>query len=248
MSPGRPADRPRPAPARGAPGRARRARPPARCRRGRADERQVPGSRLLRGARPRLAADLASRRASRRPRVSGARQAAAEGSARATSSAPPTGGSSTSCSATRLPSRWCRRPARGEEFSIDVFCGVDRRCLAAIPRTMIESKGGESIKGASIKDSVLIEVGRRVAETLGIVGPATVQCFRTADGRHEITDVNVRFGGGFPVHHASRRRLSGARPRARPRRAAGAPARRVPRRRRHDSLLLADVSGRRGGR
>ena len=91
----------------------------------------------------------------------------------------------------------------GEEFSIDVFCGVDRRCLAAIPRTMIESKGGESIKGASLKDSVLIEVGCRVAEILGIVGPATVQCFRTADGRHEITDVNVRFGGGFPVHHAS---------------------------------------------
>ena len=64
---------------------------------------------------------------------------------------------------------------------------------------MIESKGGESIKGMSIKDPVLIEVGCRVAETLGIVGPANVQCFRTESGRHEITDVNVRFGGGFPV-------------------------------------------------
>jgi hypothetical protein len=42
-------------------------------------------------------------------------------------------------------------------------------------------------------------VGRRVAETLGIVGPATVQCFRTAPGRHEVTDVNLRFGGAFPL-------------------------------------------------
>ena len=28
----------------------------------------------------------------------------------------------------------------GEEFSIDVFCDLDRRCLNAVPRTMIESK------------------------------------------------------------------------------------------------------------
>ena len=55
----------------------------------------------------------------------------------------------------------------GEEFSIDVFCDLDGRCLNAIPRTMIESKGGESIKGMTIKDGELIEFGRRVAETLG---------------------------------------------------------------------------------
>src|SRR5262249_4314127 len=35
----------------------------------------------------------------------------------------------------------------GEEFSVDVFCDLEGRCLNAIPRTMIESKGGESIKG-----------------------------------------------------------------------------------------------------
>jgi carbamoyl-phosphate synthase large subunit len=87
----------------------------------------------------------------------------------------------------------------GEEFSIDVFCDLEGRCLNAIPRTMIESKGGESIKGMTIKDSELIEFGRLVAETLPIWGPANVQCFRVADGRHEITDVNPRFGGGFPL-------------------------------------------------
>ena len=39
---------------------------------------------------------------------------------------------------------------RGEEFSIDVFCDLAGRCLNAIPRTMIQSKGGESIKGCSV--------------------------------------------------------------------------------------------------
>jgi carbamoyl-phosphate synthase large subunit len=88
---------------------------------------------------------------------------------------------------------------RGEEFSIDVFCDFEGRCLNAIPRTMIESKGGESIKGVTIKDWDLIEVGRAVAEALPIWGPANVQCFRESSGRHEVTDVNPRFGGAFPL-------------------------------------------------
>jgi carbamoyl-phosphate synthase large subunit len=87
----------------------------------------------------------------------------------------------------------------GEEFSIDVFSDLEGRCLNAIPRTMIESKGGESIKGMTIRDDELIALGSQVAEIMGVKGPATIQCFRTAPARHEITDVNLRFGGGFPL-------------------------------------------------
>jgi carbamoyl-phosphate synthase large subunit len=87
----------------------------------------------------------------------------------------------------------------GEEFSIDVFCDLGGRCLNAIPRTMIESKGGESIKGMTIRDGRLIELARDVAEKLELVGPANIQCFREADGSHLITDINTRFGGGFPL-------------------------------------------------
>jgi len=88
---------------------------------------------------------------------------------------------------------------RGEEFSIDVFCDLEGRCLNAIPRTMIQSKGGESIKGESVKDWELIEHARRVSETVGIVGPANIQCFREPDGSLPVTDVNPRFGGAFPL-------------------------------------------------
>ena len=87
----------------------------------------------------------------------------------------------------------------GEEFSIDVFSDLEGRCLNAIPRTMIESKGGESIKGMTTRDEELIELGRQVAETVGVKGPATIQCFRSAAGRCEVTDVNLRFGGAFPL-------------------------------------------------
>jgi carbamoyl-phosphate synthase large subunit len=92
---------------------------------------------------------------------------------------------------------------RGEEFSIDLFCDLESRCLNAVPRTMIESKGGESIKGMTIRDDELIELGRFVSETLGLVGPANVQCFREPDGTHRVTDINPRFGGAFPLPTAA---------------------------------------------
>jgi carbamoyl-phosphate synthase large subunit len=87
----------------------------------------------------------------------------------------------------------------GPEFSIDVLCDLEGRCLNAIPRTMIESRGGESIKGQVIADGELIELGRRVAETLVVRGPATIQVFRDKDIGLGITDVNTRFGGAFPA-------------------------------------------------
>jgi carbamoyl-phosphate synthase large subunit len=87
----------------------------------------------------------------------------------------------------------------GDEFSIDVLGDLDGRCLNAIPRTMIESRGGESIKGTVIADDELIELGRRVGEALGVRGPCTVQAFRDPEIGLGITDVNARFGGAFPA-------------------------------------------------
>ena len=87
----------------------------------------------------------------------------------------------------------------GPEFSIDTLSDLDGRCLNAIPRTMIESRGGESIKGTVIDDPELIELGVRVVERLGVRGPCTVQVFRDREIGLGITDVNTRFGGAFPA-------------------------------------------------
>jgi len=92
---------------------------------------------------------------------------------------------------------------RGTEFSIDVFCDLDGICLNAVPRTMLHSTGGESVKGETIKDWDLIRFAAHVAETLRLRGPACIQCFREADGTHQVTDVNPRFGGAFPLPTAA---------------------------------------------
>ena len=64
---------------------------------------------------------------------------------------------------------------------------------------MIESRGGESIKGTVIDDPELVALGRDVVEALGTRGPCTVQAFRDKDIGLGITDVNTRFGGAYPA-------------------------------------------------
>jgi carbamoyl-phosphate synthase large subunit len=93
-----------------------------------------------------------------------------------------------------------QRAMGGPEFSIDCLCDLDGRCLNAIPRSMTESRGGESVKGTVLGDAELIELGRAVSEGVGARGPCMVQAFRDPDLGLRITDVNIRFGGGYPSH------------------------------------------------
>ncbi len=92
-----------------------------------------------------------------------------------------------------------QRAMGGPELSIDCLGDPDGRCLNAIPRTMLESRGGESIKGTVIDDPELVGLGRKVMEALGVRGPATIQVFRDPRLGIRITDVNTRFGGAFPA-------------------------------------------------
>ncbi len=92
-----------------------------------------------------------------------------------------------------------QRAMNGPELSIDCLGDTRSRCLNAIPRTMLESRGGESIKGTVIDDPELVALGRTAMEALGVRGPATIQVFRDPELGVRITDVNTRFGGAFPA-------------------------------------------------
>ncbi len=92
-----------------------------------------------------------------------------------------------------------QRAMQGPELSIDCLGDLEGRCLNAIPRTMEESRGGESIKGRVVRDEELIELGARAMEALQVRGPATIQVFRDPEVGLGITDVNTRFGGAFPA-------------------------------------------------
>ena len=229
--------------------RARRARLPARGRGGRADERQIRDAPLPPGARD----WLARRRGSR-------------------TSCPPTSPIPVLVKARRgfgvaqhLPRRepgGARLLPRAHPGGVVRAGGLRRRgvldgrllrprrpCLNSIPRTMIESKGGESIKGMTIADEELVALGRDVSEALGVVGPATVQCFRAAPRRLQGDGRESPLRRRLPAAARGGRRVPGARARARTR--GDVRSRRVggvPGRRRHDAVLLRDLPRARRGR
>jgi carbamoyl-phosphate synthase large subunit len=91
----------------------------------------------------------------------------------------------------------------GAEFSIDCLGDLDGRPLGAVPRRMIQAKGGEQIKGETLDDPQLTELGATTVEALGLAGPSTVQCFREGPAVLGITDINTRFGGAFPLPQAA---------------------------------------------
>ena len=92
-----------------------------------------------------------------------------------------------------------QRAMSGPEVSIDCLGDREGVCLNAIPRSMLESRGGESIKGEVLEDPEMVRLGQLVVEALGVRGPATIQVFRDPDAGLGITDVNTRFGGAFPA-------------------------------------------------
>jgi carbamoyl-phosphate synthase large subunit len=91
----------------------------------------------------------------------------------------------------------------GTEFSIDCLADLSGRPIGAVPRAMLQSKGGEQIKGETLDDPQLVELAAQVIEGLGLVGPCTVQCFRDGATILGVTDINTRFGGGFPLPQAA---------------------------------------------
>ncbi len=93
----------------------------------------------------------------------------------------------------------------GEELSSDLFCDRGGRMLNVVSRTMGGAKGGEQIKGETFVRDDLTDYLRRVAESMPLRGPACIQVFETAPGRFEVTDINPRTGGGFPLPLAAAR-------------------------------------------
>jgi carbamoyl-phosphate synthase large subunit len=96
-----------------------------------------------------------------------------------------------------------QRALPGTEYSIDCLGDLHGRALGAVPRAMIQSKGGEQIKGETLDDPQLVDLAVRVVEGLGLRGPSTVQCFREDGVILGVTDINTRFGGAFPLPRAA---------------------------------------------
>ena len=93
--------------------------------------------------------------------------------------------------------------ARGVELTIDALCDLDSKLINAVVRERLRTRGGESTIGVTVDAPDVLEWIERIAAHLRPRGPFTVQCFRDDDDSLLFTEINCRFGGGYPLADAA---------------------------------------------
>jgi carbamoyl-phosphate synthase large subunit len=86
----------------------------------------------------------------------------------------------------------------GPEFTIDLFCDLQGRPIAAVPRERLVIRSGVTDRGRTARSQALMDLAVRCAEVLRFRGAVNVQC-RVVDGTPVIFEINPRFSGGIQL-------------------------------------------------
>ena len=90
----------------------------------------------------------------------------------------------------------------GQEYGADVYMDmISGRCTSIFVKKKIKMRAGETDKSVSFKDEKLFELIRHFTETCGFCGMIDIDIFEI-DGVYYISEVNPRFGGGYPHAYA----------------------------------------------
>jgi len=85
------------------------------------------------------------------------------------------------------------------EYTIDAFFDKNSKLICAVVRERMEVRCGEVSKARTVKDKLIIDEIKRLAEFLkGAFSTLTIQLFKKGDEIYFI-EINPRFGGGYPL-------------------------------------------------
>lgn len=90
----------------------------------------------------------------------------------------------------------------GVEVTTDLFGDGHGNVLSLVPRKRLKVRGGEVERGVTVSDSLFRDDLLRLARSLKPFGAVNVQCFVSEQGPM-YTEINGRFGGGYPLAHAA---------------------------------------------
>lgn len=88
----------------------------------------------------------------------------------------------------------------GQEYGFDICNDLQGHVLSVVPRRKIAMRSGETDQAETCNEPSLLDLGLRLGEKLGHVGPLDVDLFVRGD-RVFILELNPRFGGGYPLSH-----------------------------------------------
>lgn len=86
----------------------------------------------------------------------------------------------------------------GKEFGVDVYIDmISRESVAIFIKEKIKMRAGETDKSVSVKDEKLFQLVKKFVKTAGFKGVIDIDIFKV-NGKFYISEVNPRFGGGYP--------------------------------------------------
>lgn len=89
-----------------------------------------------------------------------------------------------------------------DEYTVDMYYGMDNQVKCIVPRKRIEVRGGEISKGVTRKNFIVSFLKDKLSFINGAVGCITLQLFlHKSNNRILAIEINPRFGGGFPLSY-----------------------------------------------
>lgn len=86
----------------------------------------------------------------------------------------------------------------GQEIGADVYVDmISGEVVSIFSKKKLKMRAGETVSSVSFKDEKLFALLKDLAEKAGFSGPLDIDLFEI-DGEYYISDVNPRFGGGYP--------------------------------------------------
>ncbi len=90
----------------------------------------------------------------------------------------------------------------GQEYGADVYIDmITGKCTSVFVKKKIKMRAGETDKSVSVKDEKLFAILQNFVEDCGFRGMIDIDIF-DIDGTYYISEVNPRFGGGYPHAYA----------------------------------------------
>ncbi len=90
----------------------------------------------------------------------------------------------------------------GQEYGADVYIDmISGKCTSIFVKKKIKMRAGETDKSVSVKNEDLFDMIRAFVEECGFRGMIDIDLFEI-DGKFYLSEVNPRFGGGYPHAYA----------------------------------------------
>jgi carbamoyl-phosphate synthase large subunit len=98
----------------------------------------------------------------------------------------------------------------GVAYDFDILNDPEGRAISVVCWRKSLSRMGETEQAETVHHPALQELGERLANTLGHAGPLDADLFVDEEGNIAVLEINLRFGGGYPVSHLAGADFPGA--------------------------------------